>query len=91
MTFPRIWSNTDMMVYHLNNVRKKGQPRTKGTVSEKQQPTQIVVSTDSQSRYVFRADVAYDWEIDFKQLEQDTESYKDDHLPVELRKNAKKV
>ncbi|WP_449536411.1 insertion element protein [Ferdinandcohnia sp. Marseille-Q9671] len=89
MTFPRIWLNTDMMMYHLNNVRKKGQPRTKGTVSEKQLPTQIVVSTDSKTRYVFRADVAYDWEIDFKQLEQDTETYKDDHLPVELRKNAK--
>jgi hypothetical protein len=39
MTFPRIWLNTDMMMYHLNNVRKKGQPRTKGTVSEKQLPT----------------------------------------------------
>ncbi|MBT2724766.1 insertion element protein [Bacillus sp. ISL-46] len=89
MTFPRIWLNTDMMMYYLNNVRKKGEPRTKGTVSEKQLPTQIVVSTDSQSRYVFRADVAYDWDIDFKQLEQDTETYKDDHLPVELRKNAK--
>lgn len=73
----------------LTNVRKKGHPRTKGTVSEKQLPTQIVVSTDSQSRYVFRTDVAYDWEIDFKHLEQDTETYKDDHLPVELRKNAK--
>jgi transposase-like protein len=89
MTFPRIWLNTDMMVYHLNNVRKKGQPRTKGTVSEKQLPTQTVVSTDSSSRYVFRADVAYDWEITFEQLEQDTQTYKDDHLPMELRKNAK--
>ncbi|WLR55435.1 insertion element protein [Mesobacillus subterraneus] len=87
--FPRIWLNTDMMMYYLNNVRKKGQPRTKGTVSEKQLQTQTVVTTDLTSRYVFRADIAYDWDIDFKKIEMDTLAYKDDHLPVELRKNAK--
>ncbi|WP_312476600.1 hypothetical protein [Neobacillus sp.] len=31
----------------------------------------------------------YDWDIDFKQIEKDTQTYKDDHLPSELRKNAK--
>jgi transposase-like protein len=89
MTFPRIWLNIDMMMYYLNNVRKKGEPRTRGTKSEKQLQTQVVVSADSFSRYVFRADVAYDWDIDFNQIKVDTLKYKDDHLPVELRKNAK--
>jgi hypothetical protein len=68
-TFSRIWLNTDMMMYYLNNVRKKGQPKTKGTISEKQLQTQIVVTADSSSRYVFRADVTYDWDIDFKHKE----------------------
>jgi hypothetical protein len=88
-TFPGIWLNTDMMMYYLNNVRKKGQPKTRGTVSEKQLQTQTVVTSDSFSRYVFRADIAYDWNIDFKQIEMNTKLYKDDHLSAELRKYAK--
>ena len=88
-TFNRIWLNTDMMMYYLNNVRKKGQPKTRGTISEKHLQTQTVVTADSTSRYVLRADIAYDWNIDFEQIKTDTELYKDDHLSSELRKNAK--
>lgn len=89
-TFPRIWLNTDMMMYVLNNVRKKGQRKLPGeNILDKQLPTQTVVTTEMNSRYVFRADVAFDWLINFEQIEFDTSIYKDDHLPPELRKNAK--
>ncbi|WP_043932214.1 hypothetical protein [Bacillus sp. EB01] len=88
-TYPRIWLNTDMMAYYLNNVRKKGQKRLPGEIREKQIQTQIVITTDLISRYVFRADLAYDWNIDFSNIQSQTELYKDDHLPVELRKFAK--
>ena len=87
--FPRMWINTDMMMYVLNNVRKKGQKKKFKRGNEKQLPTQVVISTDMNSRYVFRADVAYDWDITFDQIEFDTQLYKDDHLTEELRKNAK--
>lgn len=87
--FPRMWINTDMMMYVLNNVRKKGQKKKFKRGNEKQLPTQVVISTDMNSRYVFRADVAYDWDANFDQIEFDTQLYKDDHLTEELRKNAK--
>lgn len=87
--FPRIWLNTDMMEYYLNNIRKKGQKKAPGEIGEKQLQTQIVITSELDSRYVFRADIAYDSDIDFKQIQLDTELYKDDHLPLELRKNTK--
>lgn len=89
MNFERIWLNTDMMMYYLNNIRKKGQKKLPGEVGEKQIQTQTVVSSELYSRYVFRADVAYDWDIDFEKIQSETELYKDDHLPEELRKNMK--
>lgn len=88
-TFPRIWLNTDMMMYYLNNVRKKGQSKTRGTISEKVLQTQTVVTSEASSRYVFRADINYDWDIDFNQIKLDTQLYKEDHLSSELRKNGK--
>ena len=87
--FEQIWLNTDMMTYYLNNIRKKGQKKTPGEGSEKHLQTQIVVSSELYSRYVFRADVAYDWDIDLDKIKFDTKLYKDDHLPEELRKNMK--
>ncbi|WP_223639309.1 insertion element protein [Planococcus sp. 4-30] len=87
--FPRMWINTDMMMYVLNNVRKKGQKIKFKRGNEKQLPTQVVISTYMNSRYVFRADVAYDRDITFDQIELDTQIYKDDHLTDELRKNGK--
>ncbi|MDP4084976.1 MAG: insertion element protein [Bacillota bacterium] len=88
-SFPRIWLNTDMMAYYLNNVRKKGQKKLPSELREKQIQTQVVITTDLDTRYVFRADPAYDCYINFDQIRSDTELFKDDHLPMELRKNAK--
>lgn len=88
--FPEIWLSTDKMMYVLNNVRKKGESnRTKHSSVEKQLPTQVVVSSDQASRYVFRADVAFDWDITKDQIHFDTEIYKDDHLSDFLSKNGR--
>ena len=44
------------MTYYLNNVRKKG-------MGGSHFPTSDVVTVDVISRYVFRSDVAYDWDF----------------------------
>jgi len=88
--FDKMWLNTDMMMYVLNNVRRKGQSKAKkGTTHDKQLPTQTVVTADHHSRYVFRADIAFDFDISFEQIELDTKTYKDDHLNDFLSKNGR--
>lgn len=42
--------------------------------------TNVVVSSESFSRYVFRADVAYDWNITLDEITKQTKKFKDDHL-----------
>jgi hypothetical protein len=60
-TFDTVWLNTDKMIYHLNNIRKKGQSSGRFEDIEKRHvPTLIIVTSDVFSRYVFRSDVAYD-------------------------------
>ena len=47
--------------------------------------TYIVVSAEVLSRYVFRSDVAYDWNISMDELNEDTRKFKD-HLNTFSRK-----
>ncbi|MDN8864775.1 insertion element protein, partial [Staphylococcus aureus] len=49
--------------------------------------TYIVVSAEVLSRYVFRSDVAYDWNISMDELNEDTRKFKEDHLNTFSRKN----
>lgn len=78
------------MMYILNNERKKGQSKkTRPASVEKQLPTQVVISSDYHSRYVFRADVCYDWDIEKEQIYSDIEFYREDHLNDFLSKNAR--
>ncbi|MDN8929484.1 insertion element protein, partial [Staphylococcus aureus] len=80
--------NTDKMHYYLNNVRKKGQGSKKYTGFEDlNMQTYIVVSAEVLSRYVFRSDVAYDWNISMDELNEDTRKFKEDHLNTFSRKN----
>jgi hypothetical protein len=89
-SFGTIWMSTDKMVYFLNNVRKRGQGgRQYRGLEDMQLPTHIVVSADISSRYVFRADVAYDWLVRPEDIEADTLRFKDDHLHTYARKNAR--
>ncbi|WP_326182387.1 insertion element protein [Virgibacillus halodenitrificans] len=88
MSFNEMWLNTDKMHYNLNNVRKKGQGGQKYFgLEDSQVQTYVVVSADALSRYVFRSDVAYDWEMSVEDLKLDTVIYKEDHLNDFSKKN----
>lgn len=81
MKFKEMWLNTDKMTYFLNNVRQKGMGGSHyDDVEENQFPTHILVSADVLSRYVFRSDVAFDWDITLGDVALDTVLQKEDHL-----------
>jgi len=88
MKFEEIWLNTDKMHYYLNNVRKKGQgsKEFKG-LEDLNLQTHIVVTAEILSRYVFRSDIAYDWDISMDELNEDTRKLKEAHLNTFSRKN----
>lgn len=89
-TFERIWLNTDNMVYSLNNIRRRGNGGERyDAVEELNFPTHIVVSGDSNSKYIFRADIAYDWNITQDEITVDTKLLKEDHLYNFACKNAR--
>lgn len=80
-TFNELWINTDKMIYYLNNVRKKNKGSKYLIESEETRfQTNVVISSDSFTRYVFRADVAYDWDIKLDDIIKQTVEFKDDHL-----------
>lgn len=88
--FGTIWLDTDQMIYNLNNVRKRGKGGTH--IAENEEPvfaTHVVVSGDLYSRFIFRADVAFDWEVSLAEIESDTITFKDDHLNNFAKKNAR--
>ncbi|WP_299094721.1 insertion element protein [uncultured Metabacillus sp.] len=90
LEFKEIWLNTDKMTYHLNNVRQKGQGNSSFLDTEEPQfPTNVVVTADVLSRYVFRSDVAYDWDITMGDIALDTVLLKEDHLNDFAKKNAR--
>lgn len=87
-SFDEMWLNTDKLHYVLNNVLKKGQGKNSSRhLDEKQLPTFVVTTADTVSNYVFRADIAYDWDISFENIESDTVKYKEDHLSSFQHKN----
>lgn len=85
--FDELFINTDKMVYFLNNVKKKNTgAKCFSNEEEKTFPTHIVVSSDVLNRYVFRADVAYDWNVTLEDIAEQTQRFKDDHLHRFARK-----
>jgi transposase-like protein len=89
-SFGTVWINTDKMIYYLNNVRKKGMGGGQyDDIEDKRFPTHIIVSADVFSRYVFRSDVAYDWDIRLEDIMLDTVLCKEDHLHEFARKHAR--
>lgn len=90
MEFKEMWLNTDKMTYYLNNVRQKGMGGSRyDDVEENQFPTHILVSADVLSRYVFRSDVAFDWDITLGDVALDTVLQKEDHLNEFAKKYAR--
>ena len=86
--FRELYLNTDAMIYNLNNIRRRGMSNGKATSGvEKKMPTYIITSADSKSGYIFRSDVAYDWDFGFNKLNRDTKEYHCDHDYSYLRKN----
>jgi hypothetical protein len=77
-----------MMIYNLNNIRLKGKAGNKNIgAKDKKLQTYIVSSADLLSGYVFRADVAYDYDVTLENIEKDTSEYHYDHSYPFLRKN----
>lgn len=88
--FPEMWITTDKLHYVLNNVLKKGRGKNRGTaIEDKQLPTYIVASADKDSRYVFRSDLCFDWDISLEDVISNTLTYKDDHLAGYLRRHER--
>ena len=89
LQFDEVWLNTDKMTYFLNNVRQKGMGGSQyDDMEESQFPTSVVISSDVLSRYVFRSDVAYDWDVTFGDIALDTVLQREDHLNEFAKKYA---
>lgn len=56
---------------------------------EKKLPTYMISSADLKSRYVFRCDIAYDFDITLEDVEEDTRQYHCDHSYSFLRRNER--
>lgn len=90
MSFSSMWLNTDKLLYNLNNIRKKGQGGIRyDNIEDKLMQTHITVSGDVNTGYIFRSDVAYDWNISLEDIDEDTVYYKEDHLHDFSKKNAR--
>ncbi len=90
-TLDSVWLNIDKMQYHLNNIRQKNKaviPQVEIEESKFLQ-TFINVVAEVESRYVFRADIAYDSSASFEGLKADTMKYNDDHVDFFCRKNER--
>lgn len=87
-SFDQMSLNTDKLHYVLNNVLKRGQGKNSSRhLDEKQLPTHIVGTADTVSNYVFRTDIAYDWDASIDKIEDDTQNFKEDHLNDFQRRN----
>ena len=89
MQFDTLWLNTDKFIYFMNNIRKKGYG---GEYSEQEKllmATHVIVTVDCHSRYVFRNDIAYDFNVTPEDVQRDIAFYKEDKLNSFSQKNAR--
>jgi len=88
--FKSLWLNTDKLVYHLNNIRRKGcGGKEYGHTEKLVFPTGVIATSDMFSRYIFRVDVAFEWQVTVKDIERDIEILKENHLYNFTQRNAK--
>ena len=84
--FDEMYLNTDFMMYYLNNVRRKGRGGVRyDNLEDAKLDTYIAATGDIFSRYVLRADIAFDWNFSMENLWETTFSLKEDHLPYYSR------
>jgi len=84
--FDEMYLNTDYLMYYLNNVRKKGKGGIRyDNLEDAKLDTYIAATGDVFSRYVLRADVAFDWRFSIENLWETTYTLKEDHLPYYSR------
>lgn len=89
MHFNELWLTTDKFSYSLNNIRKKGHGKDYLTQERPLFPTYIVATVDSHSRYAFRTDLAFDYNVTADDIESDIEIFKDNHVYNFAQKNAR--
>ncbi|MGE5559897.1 MAG: transposase [Chloroflexota bacterium] len=87
LNLDELWLDVDELQYNLNNLRQKGKGGFAYDDTEVQQfETHIVAFADMNTRYVFRADVAYDTDIDLNDIKWTTKKYGEDHLDIFCRR-----
>lgn len=89
MHFDTLWLNTDKFSYSLNNIRKKGHGKDYLEQERPHFPTYIVATVDAYSRYAFRTDIAFDYNITADDIERDIEFLKENHLYNFAQKNSR--
>lgn len=87
--FKDLWLNTDKFSYYLNNIRKKGHGDDYLMQERPVFPTYVVATVDLFSRYAFRTDIAFDYNIRAEDIEKDIEILKENHLYNFAQKNAR--
>ena len=76
-SFDEMWLNTDMIIYNIKT-KCKGKSTIIET-KEKKLQTYFIASGDLKSGYVFRSDIAYDFNISLEDGERDTKENFCDH------------
>lgn len=89
MHFNELWLTTDKFSYSLNNIRKKGHGKDYLIQERPLFPTYIVATVDSHSRYAFRTDLAFDYNVTANDIEKDIEVLKDNYVYNFAQKNAR--
>ena len=87
--FDTLWLNTNKFIYYLNNIRKKGFGTDYIEQERLQLATHIIATVDTKSRYAFRTDLAYDYDVKPEDIEEDILKYKEDKLDPFVQKNAR--
>lgn len=87
--FDEMYLDTDYLQYHLNNVRRKGRGGQRyDNLEDKKLETYVAVTGEMFSRYILRADIAFNWDMPMEELWVQTWALKEHLLPYYSRANA---
>jgi len=86
MQFDSLWLNTDKLLYYLNNVRQKGHGAF-DTITLRISNFKLISSL--REILITGYDIAYEWDVNLKSVDDDTLYYREDHLHEFSKKNAR--